>query len=103
MQLHRKKRIEIVAEAAIVPMLIQGLGDAGASGYTVLPALSGGGHAGIWSENAMSAALQMRMILVIASPELADAVVARLQPLILQYQAILSVSDVEVMRGDHFA
>lgn len=103
MQLHRKKRIEIIAEAAIVPALVAALRDAGASGHTVLPALSGGGHTGSWSESAMSAAMQMQMILVIASPGLADAMVERLSPLVVQYKAILAVSDVEVIRGDHFA
>lgn len=103
MQLHRKKRIEIIAEAAIVPLLVEALHGAGASGYTILPALSGGGHHGAWSESAMSSAMQMQMILVIASPDLAAGIAARLQPLILQYKAILAVSDVEVIRGDHFA
>jgi hypothetical protein len=103
MQLHRKKRIEIIAEAAIVPALVQALHEAGASGHTILPALSGGGHHGAWADSAMSAALQMQMILVIASPALADIITTRLQPLILQYKAVLALSDVEVIRGDHFA
>lgn len=103
MQLHRKKRVEIIAEAAIVPTLVAMLQAAGASGYTVLPALSGGGHAGTWSDSAMSAAMQMQVILVIASPGLADAIVERLAPMVAQYKAILMVSDTEVIRGDHFA
>lgn len=103
MELHRKKRIEIIAEAAIVPALLEALREAGASGHTILPALSGDGHHGAWADSAMSAALQMQMILVIASPERAAAIADRLRPLILQYKAVLALSDVEVMRGDHFA
>lgn len=103
MQLHRKKRIEIIAEAAIVPTLVQALHESGASGHTILPALAGGGHNGDWTDSAMSTALQMQMILVIASPEMAQAIAARLQPLIVQYKAILALSDVEVIRGDYFA
>lgn len=103
MQLHRKKRIEIIAEAAIVPMLVEALQAEGASGYTILPAIAGSGHGGQWSDSAMNAAMQMELILVIASPGLADAIVEHLQPMIAEYKAILMVSDVEVIRGDHFA
>lgn len=103
MHLHRKKRIEIVAEAAITPLLIEALQSLGASGYTIYPALAGSGHQGVWSESAMSAAMQMQSVMVIASPELADTIVEQLQELLNQYKAILMVSDVEVVRGDHFA
>lgn len=103
MQLHRKKRIEIIAEAAIVPMLIEALRAQGAPGHTILPAISGSGHGGPWSESAMNAAMQMELVLVIASPGLADAIVEHLQPMIAEYKAILMVSEVEVIRGGHFA
>jgi PII-like signaling protein len=103
MQLHRKKRIEIIAEAAIVPTLIETLRAQGASGYTVIPAILGSGHAGAWSESAMNTAMQMQLVLVIASPGLADSLVEQLRPLVAEYKAILMISEVEVIRGDHFA
>jgi nitrogen regulatory protein PII len=103
MQLHRKKRIEIVVEAAVTPALIEALRNLGVSGYTIFPALAGSGHHGRWSENAMTAAMQMQAVMIIASPDLTDSLIDSLRPLLSTYKAILMVSDVEVIRGDHFA
>ena len=46
-QLYRKKKIEIVVEAARARAVIEMIEDAGAKGYTVVPQVSGKGNRGI--------------------------------------------------------
>ena len=101
-QLYRKKRIEIVVEAARAPAIIEMIEAAGAKGYTVLPNVSGKGHRGIRDEADLSDVFRNILIVVIAAEDIALKIVEQSQPLLEHYAGIVLVSDVEVVRNDHF-
>lgn len=103
MELHRKKRLEILVEAPIVPRVTALLEAKGALGYTVLPALSGLGADGPWSRDGMvGPAGQMLMVLCILSEDKKDAVLEALFPLVKRHIGSLAVSDCEVVRPERF-
>jgi hypothetical protein len=53
MDMHRKKRIEIILEAPAMNRLSAALEAAGVTGYTVLPVLAGKGKTGAWTRDGL--------------------------------------------------
>ena len=103
MPLHPKKRIDIVAEAPVLKRLEALLEEAGVSGYTVLPALAGRGHHGDWNREGLAGdAGRMVAVFCIVDAARLEAILDKLQTVIARQMAIVAVSDVEVIRGDHF-
>ena len=102
MQLYRKKKIEIVVEAACAPAIIAMIEAAGATGYTTIPNVSGKGNRGVRDDAHVSDVFSNVLIIVIAAEEIAHRIVDESQPLLQNYAGIVAVSDVEVVRDDHF-
>lgn len=103
MHTHAKKRIDIVAEAPVLKRLEALLDEAGVSGYTVLPALAGRGRHGDWSREGLAGdAGRMLLVFCIVDPPKVDPILERLEAVIRRQIAIVAVSDVEVIRSDHF-
>jgi hypothetical protein len=103
METYRKKRIEVIAEAAIVARLLATIDEAGASGYTTQPMSGGRGHHGSWSDLGITPGASMVMVLVIASDELAGRLVPMLHAVLGDFNGVILLSDVAVIRGGHFA
>ena len=101
-QLYRKKKIEIVVEAARARAVIEMIEDAGAKGYTVVPDVSGKGNRGVRDEAHLSDVFRNMLIIVIAAEEIASQIVEQSQALLENYAGIVVVSDVEVVRNEHF-
>jgi nitrogen regulatory protein PII len=102
MQLHSKKKVEIVVEAACAKRLIEMIEAAGASGYTVVPQVAGKGVRGVRDEAHVSDVYRNVMIVVVAQPEVAMRIVERSQPLLENYAGCVWVTDVQVVRDAHF-
>jgi nitrogen regulatory protein PII len=102
MQLHRKKRIEIIVEASCVQTILDMIEATGATGYTLLHEVSGKGHRGVRNDSHLTDVFRNVLIVVIAAEEIAREIVSRSQPLLENYAGIVSLSDVEVVRDDHF-
>lgn len=103
MQTHLKKRIEIIIEEPSLRRLTQMLDALGVSGYTVFPATAGMGHHGPWSRaGQVSSARGMVLVLCITDEERAHSVLDKIFPMVERQIGIVSVSDVQVVRGDHF-
>ncbi len=103
MEMHAKKRVEIVVEAPLLNRLLGILDDANVSGYTVLPAIAGRGHHGSWSREGLATdAGRMVVVVLIVSPDAAPGLMTAIRPLITRQIAIVSVSDVQVIRGERF-
>lgn len=103
MQTYKKLRIEYVIEAPIVKRLTDCLDDAGVTGYTVLPALSGKGIDGSWSrEGQIIDAGRMVVVLCIVDPAKKDTILDATSPILQRQIGIVCLSDVEVLRNDHF-
>jgi len=103
METHRKKRIELIVESAIVDRLVAAIEAEGASGYTTHPVSGGKGHHGAWQEIGITPGSGKLAIVVIASPELADRLVPKLYAAMADFSGVILMSDVEVIRSAHFS
>jgi len=103
MERHRKKRIEMIVEAPLENRLVDLLDQLSVKGYTVIPAISGRGQDGVWRrEGLVSDAGQMIVLVCIVDPSRAEDVVDRLYDFMANRIGIITVSDVDVIRDDHF-
>jgi nitrogen regulatory protein PII len=75
MEMHSKKRIEILLEAPAQKRLTDLLDRLDVTGYTVLPVIGGRGHHGVWSRDGLpSAAGAMVSVAIIVAEEKLDEV-----------------------------
>jgi PII-like signaling protein len=96
-----RKRIEILADAPLVPRVIAALKQAGIRGHTLLPALSGTGRSGDWSEERLTGSTK-QIVLALASEANAQTFVDLAGPLLDSHHLLLTIMDVSVVRGDRF-
>lgn len=96
-----RKRIDILADAPLLPRLIDALDRCGINGYTVLPALSGAGTTGHWDEDRLTGTSKI-VLMAIASDDHAQKLVDRLAPLLDSHRLLLTLATVDVVRGDRF-
>ena len=96
-----RKRLEILADAPLVPRVVAALRKAEIHGHTVLPALSVAGRTGEWSEERLTGATK-QMVMAIASEPHAAAFVDAIGPLLDSHRLLLTITDVAVVRGDRF-
>ena len=101
MNMVTRKRIEILADAPLLPRLIDALSASGIAGHTVLPVLAGEGSTGRWSEDRLTGTGKL-VVMAIASADHAAALADRLAPLLDSHRLLLMLSEVEVIRGDRF-
>ena len=101
-QLYRKKKIEIIVEAARSRAVIEMIENAGARGYTVVPQVSGKGNRGMRGEAELSDVFRNVLIIVIAAEEITSRIIDQSQAVLENYAGIVVVSDVEVVRDEHF-
>lgn len=103
MQTYPKKRIEIMVEAPLMNRVITIIDKCGTGGYTVLPALAGRGHDGSWHRDGLVGRVgAVVQILVIVDESRVDDVLEPLFALVSKQIGIVTVSDVQVVRPEHF-
>lgn len=101
-QTFTRKRVEILVDTPLAPRLIQAAADAGIAGYTLIPVQSGAGRGGAWRDDHVSGAATKTIFLTIAAQDKAAAFVDMLAPHLGDYGMLLTLSDVDVVRGDRF-
>ena len=98
-----KTRIEITIEAPILSRITHALDALPVTGYSVLPVIAGKGHEGAWNvAGQIGDAGRMLMVVCIVDPTKADTVLDAIFPIIRGQIGIVAMSDVRVMRADHF-
>ena len=104
MELHPKKRVEIIVEMPALKLILRYFDDNEISGYTVKPASAGRGASGrTWTrEGLVSEAGRMMVILVIIDEARLEEVFDGLYALVDQQIGIIAVSDCTVVRKDRF-
>jgi PII-like signaling protein len=103
MQTYPKKRIEIMVEAPLMRRVVALLDDLQVNGYTVLPALAGRGKGGTWDrEGLVGRAGAVVMIFCIVDEGRIDAILEPLFKLVSRQIGIVTITDVQVIRPDHF-
>jgi PII-like signaling protein len=99
---HPKKKLEIIIEAPMLNRLLDLLDRLAVTGYTVLPAVAGRGRDGSWREGQLTEAGRMVMVICITSEERIPQVLEPVYRLLARQIGIVTVSDVMVVRKDHF-
>lgn len=103
MDTYAKKKIEIIVEAPILNRLLDRLDELAVSGYTVLPVLAGRGRGGSWSREGLATdAGRMVMVVVVTDESRVQAVLEPVYKIVLRQIGIVTLSDVQVIRPDHF-
>lgn len=96
-----RKRIEILVDSPLVRRVTDAIDKAQITGWTVLPVTSGSGRDGPWREERVMGT-DKSLVLTVASAEKADALVSALAPMLGSYGLLLTMWDVEVIRGERF-
>lgn len=99
---HVKKRIEIIIEAPMLNRLLDLLDRLAVTGYTVIPAIAGRGREGSWREGQLTEAGRMVMVICITDGARIPQVLNPVYKLLARQIGIVTVSDVNVVRKDHF-
>lgn len=103
MKTHQKKRIEIIIEAPLSRRVTEQLDRAGVTGYSIIPLIGGKGLSGSWSsEGQIGRASGMVAIICITDPALADGVLEQIFQIVNRQMGVVSMSDVAVIRPEHF-
>ncbi len=97
-----RKRIEILVDTPLAPRIIAQIKAADISGWSLIHVDSGGGHGGEWQHDDVTGAAAKTIVLAIASEQKTDALVDRLAPLLDSYRLLLTIGDVQVVRGELF-
>lgn len=100
--MHPRKRIEIVVEAVRAEQVTDLLDRLGATGWTVMPVLSGRGRQGLRQGGVPGGVLDNVVVLCIASAEVATRIVEAQDELLGARPAIVAIGDCAVLRPDHF-
>ncbi len=99
---HLKKRIEIIIEAPMLSRVLDLLDRLAVTGYTVIPAIAGSGRRGSWREGQVTEASHMVMVICITDGARIPQVLNPVYQLLARQIGIVTVSDVNVVRQDHF-
>jgi PII-like signaling protein len=102
MDVHPKKKIEVLVETPIVRRVLEIMQECGAKGATVLPILRGQGQSGDWSDKDPGSATEMQMVMVITGPRRAEVIRDTVYAALTDYRGMILISDVEVIRNEHF-
>jgi PII-like signaling protein len=103
MRTFAKKRLDIVIEAPMLRRLLELLDRLQVSGYTVTPAVAGRGRGGSWHREAtVGEAGRMFVVQSIVDPARVEEILEPVFRLVSAQIGIVSVTDVEVIRPDHF-
>lgn len=97
-----RKRIEILVDTPLAPRIVAQVQAVDISGWSLIHVDSGGGRSGEWQHDDVTGASTKTIVLVIASQEKTDALVELLAPLLDSYRLLLTIGDVQVVRGELF-
>lgn len=96
-----RKRIEILADKALASRVTKAIENAGITGWTIVPVTSGKGREGHWREESVMGTDKV-FVLTIAAEDKAMALAEELAPMLTNLGFILSMWDVQVIRGERF-
>ena len=96
-----RKRIEILCDSALQRRVTDAIDAAGITGWTVTPVDAGKGRDGRWREERVTGTDKV-MVLTIAAQDRAMTLAEAVEPMLTNYGLLLSMWDVEVIRGERF-
>jgi hypothetical protein len=96
-----RKRIEILADSPLVRRVTAAIDAVGITGWTILPVSAGKGREGLWHEEHVTGT-DKALVLTVASLDKAAALADALAPILTTHGLLLTMWDVEVIRGNRF-
>ncbi|KJV08519.1 hypothetical protein VZ95_17275 [Elstera litoralis] len=100
-QTYPRKKIELIVETAYLPAMLAMIDASGATGYTVIRDLLGRGHHGERGREALGGNGNA-LVMVITTAAIADTILTGSQRILGDGFGIVTLSDVQVLRPDHF-
>jgi hypothetical protein len=97
-----RKRIEILVDTPLVPRIISHIKAVDISGWSIIHVDSGGGRAGQWQQDDVTGAAAKTIVLAVTSDIKANSLVDVLAPVLDSYRMLLTIGDVQVVRGERF-
>ncbi len=101
-ELVKRKRIDILIDAPLSEWLVETAATVGIIHYTLMNMHSGSGRAGSWRDEELSGAVAKRMFIAIANAEKVQSLIDALAPHLDTYGLVVTIADVEVVRGERF-
>lgn len=101
MQRHDAKRVEIIIEAPMERRLTAALGNAGVTGFTVLPVHGGSGRSGQWTREGQITGGMVAVVCIIRAERL-DALLDAAFEVVDRHIGVVSVTDCQVLRAERF-
>jgi hypothetical protein len=96
-----RKRIEILTDCPLLRRVTAAIDRCEITGWTVLPVTSGKGRDGPWHEERVTGS-DKSLVLTIAPEAKAQRLAEELAPLLTSHGLLLSMWDVQVIRGERF-
>jgi nitrogen regulatory protein PII len=93
------QKLEIVIEALELPRVLADIERAGASGYTIVPHVTGKGARGVREDGDLTDVFRSVHITVVGSPAVITMIVEAVEPRLSTFAGILMVSEVQVLEG----
>ncbi len=97
----KMKKVEIVIEAVMLKEVVTIVDEAGAGGYTILPAVTGRGHRGHRSGFGLTNVFQNTMVFTLVNEETALKISQKIKHLIQNYAGVVIISDADVVWPDY--
>lgn len=97
-----RKRIEILLDTPLVPLLVRYAEEVGIGGWSLLRVEAGGGRHGEWTHDELTGAAAKAILLLIASNAKAEALLEKLAPILDSHRLLLTMCDVQVVRAERF-
>lgn len=101
-QTFTRKRIDILVDAPLCDWLAEVASEAGIDHYTLLAAHSGRGRSGSWCDDDGFGAVAKRMFVAVSNEAKVGQLLDLLAPSIESYGLVITIYDVEVIRGERF-
>ncbi|MEM6267594.1 MAG: transcriptional regulator [Pseudomonadota bacterium] len=96
-----RKRVEILADKSLQTYVTDAIDAAGITGWTIVPVTEGKGRDGKWREERVIGTDKV-FVLTIAAEKKAMELAEAIAPMLTKYGFILTMWDVEVIRGERF-
>lgn len=97
----RMKKLEVVIEAVKLQQVLKIIDQAGASGYTVHPSVTGRGHRGYRRGGGVTDLYANAMVITLVDENAAVQIAEEVRKLIRNYAGVIMVSDVDVVWPDY--
>ncbi len=96
-----RRRIDVLVDEPLCAWLVEQAALSGITHHSVIRVHSGHGRMGPWSDDGFGAVAK-RMFVAITGEEKADDLLERLAPHIETYGLVVTMNEVQVVRGERF-